>query len=78
MITYEQYLRDSAVAKEVLDVYLDPNERTWAQFDPELGYTLGNSLPRDGLDGCSTISTAQENGARTPHNYADRPILINT
>jgi hypothetical protein len=62
MITYEQYLRDSAVAKEVLDVYLDPNERTWAQFDPELGYTLGNSLPRDGLDGCSTISTAQENG----------------
>ena len=50
MITYEQYLRDSAVAKEVLDVYLDPSERTWAQYDPELGYTLGNSLPRDGTD----------------------------
>ena len=78
MITYEQYLRDSAVDKEVLDVYLDPSENTWAQYDPELGYTLGNYLPRDGLDGCSTISTAQKNGARTPHHYVDRPCRINT
>ena len=52
MITYEQYLRDSAVPKNVIDVFLDPDQPSWAKYDPELGYTLGNSLPRDGLDGC--------------------------
>lgn len=28
MMTYEQHLRESAVDKEVLDVYLEPNERS--------------------------------------------------
>ena len=78
MITYEQYLRNSAVSREVLDVFLDDAERSWARFDPELGYVLGNSMPRDGLDGCSTISTAHPNGARTSHVYAGRPCRINT
>lgn len=78
MVSYEQYLRESAVSKEIIDVFLDKSQPSWAQFDPELGYTLGNSLPRDGLDGCSTISTSQKNGARTARMYVDRKCRINT
>jgi len=78
MISYEQYLRNSAVSKEVIDVFLDSSQPSWAKFDSELGYTLGNSMPQDGLDGCSTISTSQKNGARTAHIYVNRPYRINT
>lgn len=78
MISYQQYLRDCAVAKEVIDAFLDGTIPTWAQFDSEVGYKLGNSLQRDGLDGCLTISTVQENEARRSHMYTDRPCRINT
>ncbi len=75
-VSYAQYLRDSAVSKGVIDTFL--NENTWAQFDPELGYRLGHYMPRDGLDGSQTISTAQPAGWRTSFMYADRPCRINT
>jgi len=75
-VSYAQYLRDSAVSKSVIDTFL--NENTWAQFDPELGYILGNTMPRDGLDGSLTISTAQPAGWRTSFMYTDRPCRINT
>jgi len=51
---------------------------SWARFDPELGYVLGNFLPTDGIDGSATISTARPDGARTSFMYADRPCRINT
>jgi len=75
-VSYEQYLRDSAVSTGVIDTFL--NENTWAQFDPELGYILGNYMPRDGLDGSLTISTAQPGGWRTSFMYTDRLCRINT
>ena len=75
-VSYAQYLRDSAVSKSVIDTFL--NEHTWAQFDPELGYVLGHYMPRDGLDGSLTLSTAQPAGWRTSFMYADRPCRINT
>jgi hypothetical protein len=78
MLSYEQYLRESAVSKEIIDVFLDPSQPSWARFDPELGYTLGNSMPRDGMDGSFTISTSQKNGARTAHIYVGRTCRINT
>ncbi len=62
MITYESYLRESAIPREEIDLFLDPCEPTWAQFDPELGYVLGNDMPRDGIDGSRTISTVGANG----------------
>lgn len=76
--SYEAYLRNSAVPKSMLDVFLDPDEPSWARFDPEVGYILNNYLPRDGVDGSCTISTAQANGTRTAHMYTDRPCRINT
>ncbi len=78
MSTYEQFLRESAVPRQDLDVFLDPQQPSWAQFDPELGYILGNYMPKDGLEGCLTISTVQKNGARTSAVYSDRPCRINT
>ncbi len=78
MITFEQYIRDSVVTREEIDIFLDPTAPSWAQFDAELGYTLGNSMPRDGIDASSTISTVQKNGARAAQLYADKPCRINT
>ena len=78
MLSYEQYLRESAVSKEIIDVFLDPSQPSWARFDPELGYTLGNSMPRDGMDGSFTISTSQKNGARTAHTYVGKTCRLNT
>ena len=69
---------NSAVKKEVIDTFLDLSSRTWARFDPELGYILSDSLPHDGIDGCWTISTAREDGARTSHMYPQLACRINT
>lgn len=73
---FEQYLRESAVPKEVIERFLQGP--SWAQFDPELGYILGTYLPQDGMDHSATISTVQANGARTSFMYAGKKCRINT
>lgn len=75
-ITLEQYLKESAVSREVIDRFL--HGPSWAQFDPELGYILGNYIPSDGMDGSATISTVQVNGARRSFLYIGRKCRINT
>ena len=74
--SFEAYLRESAVPKETIDRFLQGP--SWAQYDPELGYILGNYLPRDGMDNSATISTVQPNGARTSFMYAGKKCRINT
>jgi len=74
--SFEQYLRESAVPKEVIDRFLAGP--SWAQYDPELGYILGNYLPQDGMGKSATISTVQANGARTSFLYAGKRCRINT
>ena len=74
--SFEQYLRESAVSREVIDRFLQGP--SWAQYDPELGYILGNYLPSDGMDKSATLSTVQTNGARTSFVYAGRKCRINT
>ncbi len=74
--SFEQYLRRAAVSRDVIDGFLQGP--AWAQFDPELGYILGNYLPADGMDRSATISTVQPNGARTSFLYSNRPCRINT
>lgn len=41
-MAYKEYLSEGAPTKKEIDVFL--NELSWARFDPELGYILGNSL----------------------------------
>jgi len=77
-VPFEQLLRESAVSRQLLDTFLDPKQLSWAQFDPEVGYILGNYLPRDGMDGSATISTVQADGTRTAQVYAGRKARINT
>ncbi len=74
--TFVEYLRASAVPRDVIETFL--HGPSWARFDPELGYVLGNFLPTDGIDGSATISTARPDGARTAFLYIDRPCRINT
>ena len=78
MKSYEQYLWDSVVPGKVIGEFLDSSRPNWVQFDPELGYTLGNSVQHNGVDGCWTLSTTQANGWRTSFMYANRPCRINT
>ena len=78
MKTFEEYLRESAVSRRTIDIFLDMEAPSWARFDPEVGYVLSNYMPRDGIHGSLTISTAAANGARTATAYADRPCRINT
>lgn len=74
-LTYKQYIEASAAKKTEIDIFL--GNKGWAQFQPELGYILGNSMPHDGRDQCFTISTVQKNGARTQVNYKSKPCRIN-
>jgi len=74
--SFEEYIRETVPARREIDVFL--NEMSWAQFDRDTGYILGNYMPHDGMDGSSTISTVQSNGARTSFMYKDRPCRINT
>ena len=73
---FEDYLRSAAVPRAVIDRFLAGP--SWARFDPELGYVLGNYLPQDGMDRSATISTVQANGARTSFLYASKKCRINT
>lgn len=75
-ISFEEHIRNNVASKGEIDVFL--NETSWAQFDPDVGYILGNFLPRDGIAGSSTFSTVQKNGARTSFLYPDKPCRINT
>lgn len=74
--SFKEYIRGSAVSRELIERFL--RGPSWAQFDPELGYILGNYLPADGMDGSATISTSQANGARTSFVYANRKCRVNT
>ena len=76
MKSYAEYLRNSAVPRDELEKFL--NENSWAQFDPELGYILGNYMPHDGLDDSYTLSTVMKDGKRSSQVYADKPCRINT
>jgi len=74
--SFEEFLKASTVSRPVIDRFL--SGPSWAQFDPELGYVLGNYLPADGVDHSATISTIQSNGARTSFMYAGKNCRINT
>ncbi|SHF04124.1 hypothetical protein SAMN03080594_102415 [Arenibacter palladensis] len=74
--SYVEYLEKSAVPKEELDIFL--NQDSWAQFDPEVGYILGNYMPHDGIDNSYTLSTVMKDGKRTNSVYVDKPCRINT
>jgi len=73
---FVDFIKTHVAVRHEIDVFL--HEMSWAQFDPEVGYVLGNYMPRDGIDGSSTFSTVQKNGARTAFMYQGRPCRINT
>jgi len=81
VVTYEKYIRQGVPVKREIEVFT--KEISWAKFDPEVGYVLGNYIPHDGIDGSSTISTSQtgtsqHNSARRSFIYTDKKCRINT
>lgn len=75
-VSWEAYLRNSAVPREFIDDFL--HGPSWAQFDPELGYTLQNSFVPWGIDNSRTIETFLPSGARSRFLYAGRKPRINS
>jgi hypothetical protein len=78
MTSWPEFLREAAVSRHDLDVFLDPHIPSMAQFDPDLGYILGNNLSRDGIAGSRTIQTVDVQGARCFGPYSHLPCRINT
>jgi hypothetical protein len=74
--SWERYLRQSAVSRELIDGYLQNPH--WATFDPELGYILHNSFVRWGINDSRTFETFGPTGARSRFLYAGRKPRINT
>jgi len=74
--SFEEYIRKSAVSREVIDIFLAGP--SWAKFDAELGYVQRDYLRPDAIDRSSAIYSFSAHGARTPHVYADRKPRINT
>ena len=72
------FLNRMTCRREEVEVFLDAKKPNWAQFDPELGYTLRDNILKDGVDGSRTIFSFQKSGERRMINYADRPCRINT
>ena len=75
-ISYKDFIAQSCASKEEIDVFL--NEPSWAKFDSELGYILGNYFPNDGWNDSRTISTSNPIGHRTSFVYKTLPCRINT
>jgi hypothetical protein len=74
--TFVEYLKASAVPRATIDAFL--RGPSWARFDSELGYVLGNYLPTDGINHSATLSTVGPDGARTSFMYAGKKCRINT
>jgi len=74
--SFEEHIRTALPIRKEIDVFL--NKISWARFDRDIGYILGNYMPHDGMDGSSTLSTSKSDGARTQLMYKDRPCRINT
>jgi hypothetical protein len=76
--TIRKLLEEATLPKEMVDNFLNPEIPNWAQFDSELGYTLKNSVMKDGIDDSYTLAHYEPTGERRMLNYADQPCRINT
>lgn len=71
-------LSERAYRAEDVERFLDPAVPTWARFDPELGYVLGDIVMKDGMEGSCTFSRYEPGGQRRMLQFADRPCRVNT
>jgi len=77
-LPFEQYIRNSVLEKSEIDVFVDPQQNSWAKYDSELGYILGNDILPGAMDHSKYISTVRSDGARAMHMYENLPCRINT
>lgn len=78
MNNFEKYVRNSVPAKKDVNDFINKDMLTMFQFDPEVGYILGDFLRNDGIDNSASLQSVQSNGMRTSVVYADRAGRINT
>jgi len=75
----KELLHTAAYLPAEMDRQLDPDNPTFIEFDPVLGYVLKDYIFRDGMDDtlCSYVYE-KHGGHREMINYADEPCRINT
>jgi hypothetical protein len=76
-ISAREFLAEAILTREMVDRFLDPDVPNWAIFDAELGYVLRDSVIRDGMDGCYTVSHYTASGERKMLNFAGQPCRVN-
>lgn len=76
-MNFQEYIKDCVVPRYVIDTFLDPNEPNRATYDSHLGYRLRNSIARDGMDNCTTVSRYEPLTCRKTIQFADKPCRIN-
>jgi len=74
--TIREFLAARIPTRQGVEIFLDPSQPNWAQFDPELGYTLRDNVIKDGVDGSRSITSYEKTGERTKVNYAHKPCRI--
>ena len=77
-ITVDELLAAATFRRDDLQAFLDPGYPTWARFDPELGYLLGDIAMRDGMDEACSLYAYEDGGQRKMIHFADQPCRINT
>jgi len=78
MGSIREFLERATLTREEVERFLNPKEPNWAQFDPELGYTLRDCVERDGVDNSYPAFHFGRHGERRMINALDLPCRINT
>jgi hypothetical protein len=78
MPTTREILSKCVMKKEWIDRFLDDTADNWARFDSELGYTLRDTVLRDGVDQAHSIYSYEPSGERKAIQYAHTASRINT
>jgi len=77
-VDLKEYLDAVTLTREEVDRFLDSSCPNWAAFDSELGYVLRDSVMRNGVDKCYTISCYRPGRERLMINCQAMPCRINT
>ena len=78
-LTVRELLHTAAYHSIEIDRLLDPDNPSFIEFDPVLGYQLKDYAFRDGMDKSISIGSYEKHGGhRKMINYADKPCRINT
>lgn len=73
-----EFLEDKIIPHEYIDYYLNPDNKCWSKYDPELAYVPKGATLTGGVDGSLVFMNYGTNGERKMLNFPDKPCRVNT